>query len=128
MTRFEATRAICTLASDAAIVSSLGHPTYDLFAAADRPRNFYTWGSMGMASSIGLGLASARPDLRVIVLDGDRSPLMKLVSLATIGLLRPANLTRVVTDSEQYATTGGQPTPKAHRSELGATAAEMRVE
>src|SRR5881227_771436 len=118
MTRFEATRAICTLASDAAIVSSLGHPTYDLFAAGDRPRNFYTWGSMGLASSIGLGLALARPDLRVFVVDGDGSLLMNLGSLATIGWARPANLAVVVWDNERHGTTGGQETATAHGADL----------
>jgi Thiamine pyrophosphate-requiring enzymes [acetolactate synthase, pyruvate dehydrogenase (cytochrome), glyoxylate carboligase, phosphonopyruvate decarboxylase] len=67
MNRLEATRRICEVASQAAIIASLGHPAYDLFAVEDRPRNFYTWGSMGLASSIGLGLALARPDLNVIV-------------------------------------------------------------
>src|SRR5216110_3847750 len=110
MTRIEATRRICELAGDAAIVASLGHPTYDLFAAGDRPRNFYTWGSMGMASSVGVGIALARPDLPVIVLDGDGSLLMNLGSLATIGLLRPRNFVLIVMDNEQYATTGGQDT------------------
>src|SRR4030095_6825700 len=92
MTRLEATRAICSVAGDAAIIASLGHPTYDLFAADDRPRNFYTWGSMGLASSIGLGLALARPDVRVFVLDGDGSLLMNLGSLGPIGLRRPRRL------------------------------------
>ena len=84
MNRLEATRVIVELAGDAPIVASLGYPAYDLFAAGDRPQNFYTWGSMGVASSIGLGLALARPDLRVFVLDGDGSLLMNLGSLATI--------------------------------------------
>src|SRR5262245_65583719 len=96
MTRLEATRIVVELAGDAAIVASLGHPAYDLFAAGDRPRNFYTWGSMGLASSVGLGLALARADLRVFVLDGDGSLLMNLGSLATIGLMHPANFTMVV--------------------------------
>ncbi|PYR58775.1 MAG: hypothetical protein DMF91_16390, partial [Acidobacteria bacterium] len=74
------------------IVASLGHPTYDLFSAGDRAANFYTWGSMGLASSIGLGLAIARPELRVFVLDGDGSLLMNLGSLATIGWTAPENL------------------------------------
>ncbi len=127
MNRIEATRRICDVAGEAAIVASLGHPAYDLFAAEDRPRNFYTWGSMGLASSIGLGLALARPDLRVIVLDGDGSLLMNLGSLATIGLLRPPNLIVVVMDNEEYATTGGQPTPTAHGADLEAAARAMRV-
>jgi thiamine pyrophosphate-dependent acetolactate synthase large subunit-like protein len=127
MTRLEATRVIVDLAGDAAIVASLGHPAYDLFAAGDRPRNFYTWGSMGLASSIGLGLALARPDVRVFVLDGDGSLLMNLGSLATIGLLRPVNLVVVVMDNEEYATTGGQKTPTALGADLDAAARAMGV-
>src|SRR5881409_1253548 len=118
MTRFEATKIVVELAGDAVIVASLGHPAYDLFAAGDRPRNFYTWGSMGLATSIGLGLALARPDVRVIVLDGDGSLLMNLGSLATIGMLHPANLVVVVMDNEEYGTTGGQATPTALGADL----------
>jgi thiamine pyrophosphate-dependent acetolactate synthase large subunit-like protein len=128
MTRIEATRIIITATGDAAIVASLGHPAYDLFAAGDRPRNFYTWGSMGMASSIGLGLAMARPDVRVIVLDGDGSLLMNLGSLATIGLIQPSNLVIVVMDNEEYATTGGQRTPTAFGADLAAAGRAMRIE
>jgi thiamine pyrophosphate-dependent acetolactate synthase large subunit-like protein len=128
MTRVEATRTICELAGDAAIVASLGHPAYDLFAAQDRERNFYAWGSMGLASSLGLGLALARPDLRVLVLEGDGALLMNLGSLATIGLLRPPNLIVIVMDNEEYATTGGQPTPTAYGADLEAAARAMRVD
>jgi phosphonopyruvate decarboxylase len=128
MTRLEATRILVSAAGDAAIVASLGHPTYDLFAAGDRPRNFYTWGSMGLASSIGLGLAIARPDVRVIVIDGDGSLLMNLGSLATIGLLQPSNLVLVVMDNGEYATTGGQRTPTADGADLAAAARALRIE
>jgi thiamine pyrophosphate-dependent acetolactate synthase large subunit-like protein len=127
MTRLEATRVVVDLAGGAPIVASLGHPAYDLFAAGDRPQNFYTWGSMGLASSIGLGIALARPDLRVFVLDGDGSLLMNLGSLATIGLLRPANLVLVIMDNEEFATTGGQKTPTAHGADLEAAARAMNV-
>jgi thiamine pyrophosphate-dependent acetolactate synthase large subunit-like protein len=127
MTRLDATRVVVAACPDAAIVASLGHPAYDLFAAGDRPRNFYTWGSMGMASSVGLGLAMARPDLRVVVLDGDGSLLMNLGSLATIGLLQPANLVLIVMDNEEYATTGGQKTPTAYGADLAAAARAMRI-
>ena len=127
MTRLEATRIIVELAGSAPVVASLGHPAYDLFAAGDRPQNFYTWGSMGLASSVGLGLALARPDVRVFVLDGDGSLLMNLGSLATIGLLRPSNLVLVVMDNEEYATTGGQPTPTAHGADLEAAARAMGI-
>ena len=127
MTRLEATRIVVDAAGDAPIVASLGHPAYDLFAAGDRPQNFYTWGSMGLASSIGLGLALARPDLRVYVIDGDGSLLMKLGSLATIGFLGPGNLVVVVMDNEEYATTGGQQTPTARGADLAAAAAAMAI-
>jgi thiamine pyrophosphate-dependent acetolactate synthase large subunit-like protein len=127
MNRREATQIVVDRAGDAAIVASLGHPAYDLFAAGDRPRNFYTWGSMGLASSVGLGLALARPDVRIVVLDGDGSLLMNLGSLATIGLLRPANFVLIVMDNEQFATTGGQPTPTSRGADLDAAARAMRV-
>jgi thiamine pyrophosphate-dependent acetolactate synthase large subunit-like protein len=127
MNRLDATRIVVELAGDAPIVASLGHLAYDLFVARDRPQNFYTWGSMGVASSIGLGLALARPDTRVFVLDGDGSLLMNLGSLATIGLLQPSNLVLVVMDNEEYATTGGQPTPTAHGADLEGAARAMRI-
>jgi thiamine pyrophosphate-dependent acetolactate synthase large subunit-like protein len=127
MTRLDATEAVVASCADAAIVASLGHPAYDLFAAGDRPRNFYTWGSMGLASSIGLGIALAQPDLDVVVIDGDGSLLMNLGSLATIGMRRPANLTLVVMDNEAYATTGGQPTPTASGADLAATARALGI-
>jgi thiamine pyrophosphate-dependent acetolactate synthase large subunit-like protein len=127
MTRLEATQLVVDRAGDAAIIASLGHPAYDLFAAGDRPRNFYTWGSMGLASSVGLGLALARSGVRVIVLDGDGSLLMNLGSLATIGLLQPANYVLIVMDNEQFATTGGQPTPTSRGADLDAAARAMRV-
>jgi thiamine pyrophosphate-dependent acetolactate synthase large subunit-like protein len=127
VTRLEATRIVVQAAGDAPIVASLGHPAYDLFVAGDRPQNFYTWGSMGVASSIGLGLALARPDTRVFVIDGDGSLLMNLGSLATIGLVRPPNLVLVVVDNQAYATTGGQATPTAQGADLEAAARAMRV-
>jgi thiamine pyrophosphate-dependent acetolactate synthase large subunit-like protein len=109
------------------VVASLGHPAYDLCAIADRAANFYTWGSMGLASSIGVGLAMARPDLRVFVLDGDGSLLMNLGSLATIGWAQPPNLVLIVWDNELYGTTGGQPTATAHGANLEAVARALNV-
>src|SRR5262245_51928516 len=125
MTSLDAIRQIVEAAGDAPIVASLGHPAYDLYAAGDRPSNFYTWGSMGLASSIGLGLAMAQPDRRVFVLDGDGSLLMNLGSLATIGWGRPPNLGVVVWDNEEYGTTGGQQTATAHGANLEAAARAM---
>src|SRR2546422_9411240 len=127
MNRLEATRIVVELAGDAPIIASLGHPAYDLFAAGDRPENLYTWGSMGLASSIGLGLAIARPDLRVFVLDGDGSLLMNLGSLATIGWSAPDNLVLIVWDNEEYGTTGGQKSATAHGADLAAAARALGI-
>ena len=125
MNRLEATRLLVAAIDAEPIVASLGHPAYDLFAAGDRPANFYTWGSMGLASSIGLGLALARPELRVFVVDGDGSLLMNLGSLATIGWTRPSNLVLIVWDNQVYGTTGGQDTATAHGADLEAAARAM---
>jgi thiamine pyrophosphate-dependent acetolactate synthase large subunit-like protein len=128
MTRLEATRVIVgAVDAGTPVIASLGHPAYDLFAVGDRPANFYTWGSMGVASSIGLGLAMARRDLHVVVLDGDGSLLMNLGSLATIGWRRPERLTVIVWDNEAYATTGGQDTATKHGADLEAAARAMGV-
>jgi thiamine pyrophosphate-dependent acetolactate synthase large subunit-like protein len=123
--RLDATRRLTGALNHEPIVASLGHPAYDLFAAGDRPENFYTWGSMGLASSIGLGLALARPELRVYVVDGDGSLLMNLGSLATIGWTRAPNLVVIVWDNELYGTTGGQDTATAHGADLEAAARAM---
>ncbi|HEX5216823.1 MAG TPA: thiamine pyrophosphate-dependent enzyme [Vicinamibacterales bacterium] len=127
MTRLEATRHLAAAFGDDLVIASLGHPAYDLFAAGDRDTYFYTWGSMGLASSIGLGLAMAQPDRRVVVLDGDGSLLMNLGSLATIGWVRPANLVVIVWDNGLYGTTGGQNTATAHGADLEAAARAMGI-
>ena len=120
MTRFEAIDIVSRTLTDEPVVVSLGHPAYELFAANDRPLNFYTWGSMGLASSIALGLALARPGRRVSALDGDGSLLMNLGSLATIASCRPPNLLVLVLDNGQYGTTGGQRTATADAADLAA--------
>src|SRR5262245_8154258 len=127
-TRLDAPRRLMAVLDKEPVIASLGHPAYDLFAAKDRPENFYTWGSMGLASSMGLGLALARPDLPVFVLDGDGSLLMNLGSLATIGWTRPARLVVIVWDNELYGTTGGQDTATAHGADLEAAARAMNID
>jgi len=77
---------------------------------------------MGSAAAIGLGLALARPDLRVCVLDGEGSLLMNLGVLVTIAEQQPANLVHIVLNNHCYAITGGQPVPGAGRAQLGALA------
>jgi len=93
---------------DLLVVPGLGSTTYDLAAAGDNDRNFYLWGAMGGAAMIGLGLALAKPNLRVAVITGDGEMLMGLGSLATIGVQKPANLAIVVFDNGLYGETGMQ--------------------
>ena len=95
--------------NDLLVVSGLGSPTYDVAACGDHPLNFYLWGAMGGAAMIGLGLALARPERRVLVLTGDGEALMGLGSLATIGVKQPGNLVVVVLDNQHYGETGMQP-------------------
>jgi len=127
MNRLEATRRLRALLAAEPVVASLGHPAYDLFEAGDRPENFYTWGSMGLASSIGLGLAMAQPGRRVVVLDGDGSLLMNLGSLATIATVRPPNLVVIVWDNALYGTTGSQPTATALGADLARAATGLGI-
>jgi thiamine pyrophosphate-dependent acetolactate synthase large subunit-like protein len=108
MDRLEATRIAVELAGQAPIIGGVGNSTFDL-VPFDRPANFYMWNSMGMASSIGVGLALARPDLRVVVLDGDGSMLMNLSSLATERSSGVSNLVHVIWDNGGWEITGGQP-------------------
>ncbi len=127
MKRFEAIQCISNMLTDEPIVVSLGHPAYDLFAAGDRPLHFYTWGSMGLTSSIALGLALARPDRRIVAIDGDGSLLMNLGSLATISACAPPNLFVVVMDNGEYGTTGGQKTATAGVADLAGVARAMGI-
>lgn len=93
---------------DMLIVTGLGSPTYDVFAAGDHPGNFYLWGAMGGAALTGLGLALAQPTRPVTVVTGDGEQLMGIGGLATIGVQRPANLSVVILDNGHYGETGGQ--------------------
>jgi sulfopyruvate decarboxylase subunit beta len=103
--------------SDGLIVANLGFPSRELYALLDSPRNFYMLGSMGLASSIGLGLACSQ-SRRVYVIDGDGSVLMNLGSLATIARYAPANYCLVIVDNKAYGSTGNQPTCTAGTADL----------
>ena len=92
------------------IISANGFISRDLFNTKDRKLNFYMIGSMGLASSIGLGVALKKPKKRIFVFDGDGNILMNLGSLATIGKIKPKNLVHLVFDNSIHESTGGQPT------------------
>jgi thiamine pyrophosphate-dependent acetolactate synthase large subunit-like protein len=93
---------------DMLVVTGLGSTSWDAASLGDDDRNFYLWGAMGAAAMVGLGLALAQPQRRVLVVTGDGEMLMGLGSLATIGVMRPANLAIAVFDNGRYGETGMQ--------------------
>ncbi len=110
MIRKEAVDIIAKSVGKNPIVSANGFISRDLFEVNDKESNFYMIGSMGLASSIGLGIALKNPKKRIFVFDGDGNILMNLGSLVTIGSLRPKNLIHIVFDNNSHESTGGQPT------------------
>lgn len=110
--RAEALRRIVELTSldNTVVIATTGYTGRELFALADRPNHLYVVGSMGCASSLGLGLSMARPDLRVVVIDGDGAALMRMGNFATIGAYGGPNLTHIVLDNQAHDSTGGQST------------------
>ena len=128
LTRAAATRLLAGRLTGEIVVANLGQAALDLQTIADRPLNCYTYGAMGQCSSIALGIALARPDLRVVALDGDGSLLMNLGSLCTVATEAPPNYALVVWDNEVHQTTGGQPTATAARSSLAAIARGAGIE
>lgn len=93
---------------DLLVVTGLGSPSYDVHAAGDQDGNYYLWGAMGGAALVGLGIAQAQPEKRVLVVTGDGEQLMGLGGLATIAVAKPANLTVVVLDNGHFGETGMQ--------------------
>src|SRR6185503_19930538 len=108
------------------VVAGLGSTSWDITAAGDSALSFPTWGAMGQAAMMGLGLALAQPRRRVLVITGDGEMLMGLGSLATIGVQQPANLTVVVIDNERYGETGMQRTHTAFGVDLAAVASACK--
>ncbi len=107
---------------DDVVIATTGHTGRELYGAGDRPNQLYVVGSMGCASSVALGLAIARPERRVLVIDGDGAALMRLGALATIGYQRPGNLVHVLLDNEAHDSTGAQSTV-SHSVDLALVAA-----
>jgi len=92
------------------LIATTGFTGRELFAIDDRPNQLYMVGSMGCASSLGLGVALARPDLKVIVIDGDGAGLMRMGNFATIGSYAGNNLIHILLNNEVHDSTGGQAT------------------
>ncbi len=110
MTLNDALAVIAPHLADEICVCSNGFLSRAAFGARDTDGCFYMIGSMGLASSIGLGIALSKPDRRVCVFDGDGNVLMNMGTLATIAVAAPANLRHVCFDNGVHASTGAQPT------------------
>ena len=92
------------------IIAANGYISRDLFSVSDKNSNFYMIGSMGLASSIGLGIAIKNPKKKIFVFDGDGNLLMNFGAITTIGALKQKNLVHFVFDNKSHESTGGQPT------------------
>ena len=124
--RREVVEALLKERGDALVVAGLGSTAWDCTAAGDSPLTFPLWGAMGAAAMVGLGLAVAQPDRRVLVITGDGEMLMGLGAFATIGVQAPRNLSIAVIDNERYGETGMQSTHTAHGVDLAAVALGCR--
>lgn len=118
---------LLTERGDLLVVTGLGAPCWDVTAAGDHDLTFPLWGGMGLAASMGLGLALARPDHRVLVVTGDGEMLMGIGSLATIAIQAPQNLAIAVLDNQHYGETGMQETATAHGTDLAGMAAAAGI-
>jgi phosphonopyruvate decarboxylase len=98
------------LKPDDVVIATTGYSGRELYALGDRACQLYMVGSMGCAASFGLGLALARPDKRIVVIDGDGAALMRLGAFTTLGTERPRNLLHVLLDNGIHESTGGQST------------------
>jgi sulfopyruvate decarboxylase subunit beta len=127
MLRIDAMKAVYAELEQCVVVTIMGAVAAELQSLGHRPNFFYLQHAMGLASSMGLGIALSRPELKVVVFDGDGSLLMNLGSLTTLARYRPKNLVHVVFDNESLLSVGGFPTATSTGSDLSAIAAAAGV-
>ena len=127
MKRRDALNAIYDRLEGVVVVTIMGAVAAELQAIGHRPNFFYLQHAMGLASSMGLGIALTRPDRQVVVFDGDGSVLMNLGGLTTLARYRPRNLAHVIFDNESLLSVGGFPTATATGSDLAGIAREAGV-
>ena len=127
MKRLDAIGAIYSRLADPIVVTIMGACAAELQSLGHRPNFFYLQHAMGLASSMGLGIALAKPGRQVVVLDGDGSVLMNLGGLTTLARYRPRNLVHVVFDNESLLSVGGFPTATSTGSDLAGIAAAAGV-
>jgi sulfopyruvate decarboxylase subunit beta len=123
MRRLDALNAIYPRLEDAIVVTIMGAVAAELQSIGHRPNFFYLQHAMGLASSMGLGIALAKPERQVVVFDGDGSILMNLGGFTTLARYRPRNLVHVVFDNESLLSVGGFPTATSTGSDIAAMAA-----
>ena len=127
MRRLDAIQAIHPELERCVVVTIMGATAAELQSVGHRPNFFYLQHAMGLASSMGLGIALSRPDVTVVVLDGDGSILMNLGGLTTLARYAPPNLVHVVFDNESLLSVGGFPTATSTGSDIAAMAAAAGV-
>jgi sulfopyruvate decarboxylase subunit beta len=127
MKRLDAMAAVYADLEGCAVVTIMGAVAAELQSIGHRPNFFYLQHAMGLASSMGLGIALSRPDLTVVVFDGDGSVLMNLGGLTTLARYRPRNLVHVVFDNESLLSVGGFPTATSTGSDIAGIAAAAGV-
>ncbi len=115
-------RLVAKLTAHEAVIGGIGNNNFDLWAAGQRPENFYMLGSMGLTAPIAMGVALAQPKRQVFALEGDGSLLMQLGALGTIAAASMKNLTIIVFDNGMYQITGKQPSLTASTVDLVAMA------
>ena len=122
MLRADALQAIYPDLEDRIVVTIMGAVAAELYTLGHRPTFFYLEHAMGLASSMGLGIALSQPERKVVVLDGDGSVLMNLGGLTTLARYAPPNLTHIVFDNQSLLSVGGFPTATATGSDLAGIA------
>ena len=127
MKRLDALKAIYPRLEDAVVVTIMGAVAAELQSIGHRSNFFYLQHAMGLASSMGLGIALTRPERQVVVFDGDGSILMNLGGLTTLARYRPRNMVHVVFDNESLLSVGGFPTATSTGSDLAGIAAAAGV-
>jgi len=127
MKRRDAMEAIYRDLDRCVVVTIMGAVAAELQSIGHKPNFFYLQHAMGLASSMGLGIALSRPELTVVVFDGDGSVLMNLGGLTTLARYRPKNLLHVVFDNESLLSVGGFPTATSTGSDIAAMAAAAGV-
>ena len=122
MRRLDAIQAIYPDLERSIVVTIMGAVAAEVQSIGHRPNFFYLQHAMGLASALGLGIALSRPELPVVVLDGDGSVLMNLGGLTTLARYRPRNLVHVIFDNESLLSVGGFPTATSTGSDLAGIA------